>query len=104
MEVYYKNNLDSLFTVTMNHQKFGKIVNNCFVPFNYEIGQRSQDLEPIYFENGLIYISSKSLILKNKIIGDTGYPFITDSIFAHVDIDTQEDFDYATYILNTIQK
>ena len=102
LEVYYKNNLDSLFTVTRNHQKFGKIINNCFVPFNYEIGQRSQDLEPIYFENGLIYISSKTLILNNKIIGDTGYPFITDSIFAHIDIDTQEDFDYATYILNII--
>lgn len=101
LEVYYKNNLDSLFTVTRNHQKFGKIINSCFVPFNYEIGQRSQDLEPIYFENGLIYISSKSLILNNKIIDKNSFPFITDSLFSHVDIDTQEDFDYATYILNT---
>ena len=44
-EKYLSNNCDSLFSVSSNHHKLGKIVANKFIPFNYEIGQRSQDLE-----------------------------------------------------------
>ena len=46
-------------TITRNHQKFGKLIKVNFEPFNYKIGQRSQDLEPLYFENGLfVYYES----------------------------------------------
>jgi len=99
-DIYQNASSDSLFTVTRNHQKFGKIVNDTFVPFNYEIGQRSQDLEPLYFENGLFYISKAKLISEGTIISNNAIPFIVNHIFANVDIDTQEDFDYATYLLN----
>lgn len=105
-EVYQKGNYDSLFTVSRNHQKLGKIVANKFVPFNYAIGQRSQDLEPLYFENGLMYIAKALLILPldcarddGKIISENAYPFEVNSIFANVDIDTQEDLDYAEYLI-----
>jgi N-acylneuraminate cytidylyltransferase len=91
--------VDSLFTVSQNYHKLGKIINNIFQPFNYEIGQRSQDLKPLYFENGLLYITKAALILDNKIISDMAIPYITNHIFAKVDIDTQEDFDYAEYLL-----
>ena len=97
-EIFSKNSHDSLFTVTRNHQKFGKIVNNQFVPFNYEVGQRSQDLEPLYFENGLLYITKASLILQDIIISNEAFPLIVNHPFANVDIDTQEDFDYALYL------
>lgn len=97
--VFQNNNCDSLFTVTKNHQKFGKIVNEKFIPFNYEIGQRSQDLEPLYFENGLLYISKAKLILENIIISENAFPLQVNHPFATVDIDVQEDFDYAEYIL-----
>jgi CMP-N-acetylneuraminic acid synthetase len=97
-EVYIEKNADSLFTVSKNHQKLGKINNNCFDPFNYKIGQRSQDLEPLYFENGLLYICKSKLILEEKIISETAFPFVVNHIFANIDIDTQEDFDYAAYI------
>ena len=98
-QVYKSNNCDSLFTVTGNQQKFGKILNNKFVPFNYKIGQRSQDLEPIYFENGLLYISRAGSILKDAIITENAFPFEVDHPFSAIDIDTQEDFDYAEYLL-----
>jgi N-acylneuraminate cytidylyltransferase len=98
-EIYQKENYDSLFTVTRNHQKLGKILNNCFIPFNYEIGQRSQDLEHLYFENGLLYISKAKLIMRDKIISEKGYPFEVNHIFANVDIDTQEELDYAEYLI-----
>lgn len=100
----YENNCDSLFTVTRNHQKLGKIVGQKFIPFNYEIGQRSQDLEPLYFENGLLYISKSSLILQNKILGEKAYPLIVDHPFANVDIDTKEDFEYASFLVGNRQK
>lgn len=104
-EVYQKGNFDSLFTVTRNHQKFGKIIENKFQPFNYCIGQRSQDLEPLYFENGLLYITKASLILPldcaradSKIISDNAFPLEVNHIFASIDIDTPEDLEYAEYL------
>jgi CMP-N-acetylneuraminic acid synthetase len=97
-EIYQNGNYDSLFTVSRNHQKLGKIVENKFVSFNYNIGQRSQDLTPLFFENGLLYISKASLILKEIIISENAFPFEVNSIFANVDIDTEEDLVYANYL------
>ncbi|HSD13286.1 MAG TPA: acylneuraminate cytidylyltransferase family protein [Flavobacterium sp.] len=97
---YEEGKYDSLFTVTRNRQKLGKIITDKFVPFNYEIGQRSQDLEPLYFENGLLYISKASLIMKDTILSEDAFPMIVNHPFANVDIDTQEDFDFATYLFN----
>ena len=99
-EVYQKGNYESMFTVTRNHQKLGKIVSNRFIPFNYELGQRSQDLEPLFFENGLLYITKASLIFKEIIISENAFPFEVNSIFANVDIDTQDDLEYAEYLFN----
>lgn len=105
-EAYQNGNYDSLFTVSRNHQKLGKIVANKFVPFNYTIGQRSQDLEPLFFENGLLYISKAKLILPldfargdSKIISENAYPLEVNSFFDNVDIDTQEDLAYAEYLI-----
>jgi CMP-N-acetylneuraminic acid synthetase len=96
--IYQKNNCKSLFTVSRNHQKLGEIIDNKFIPFNYKIGQRSQDLEPLYFENGLLYITKASSILNDEIITQNAFPFIINHIFETIDIDTQEDFDYAEYL------
>lgn len=95
---FEKENKDSLFTVSRNHQKLGKIVEDKFQPFNYTFGQRSQDLDPLYFENGLLYITKVALILKDIIISENAFPFEVNHIFAHVDIDTPEDLDYARYL------
>ncbi|WP_418263869.1 cytidylyltransferase domain-containing protein [Flavobacterium faecale] len=98
-EIYQKEDRDSLFTVSRCHQKLGRIVNNQFIPFNYEIGQRSQDLELLYSENGLLYITKSKAILENEIITKRAFPLEVNHIFASIDIDTQEDFDYAQYVL-----
>ncbi len=99
-EVYQKGNYDSLFTVSRNHHKLGKIEENKFQPFNYTIGQRSQDLDPLYFENGLLYITKATLILQEIIISNNAYPFEVNSIFANVDIDTQNDLEYAQFLIS----
>lgn len=102
-EIFESNKCDSLFTVTPNYQKLGKIIDNRFVSFNYEIGQRSQDLEPLYFENGLLYITKANLIMENTIISQTAFPLEVNHPFANVDIDTQEDFEHAEYLLTRIK-
>jgi len=94
------NEYDSLFTVSENHQKFGKIIDSKFIPFNYSFGQRSQDLEPLFFENGLLYITHPDLIRNGQILGNRAFPMIVDHPFAKVDIDTIEDFKFAEFTLN----
>lgn len=100
---YEKGNYDSLMTVTRNYDKLGKINNNQFIPFNYKSGQRSQDLEPLYYENGLLYISKAALIFKEKIIGEKCLPFIVEHPFSKVDIDTKEDFVFAQFMLENYE-
>ncbi|NPA46087.1 MAG: acylneuraminate cytidylyltransferase family protein [Chlorobi bacterium] len=89
----------SLFTVTPIVKKLGKIRDHRFVPFNYRFGQRSQDMEPLYYENGMLYISHASMIREAKIMDDQSLAFIINHIFASVDIDTEEDWLYAEFIL-----
>ena len=97
---YIEQGADSLMTVSRNFQKFGKISDHRFVPYNYTLGQRSQDLEPLYFENGLLYISNAENIRQGKLLGENHIPLIVDHPYAHVDIDTAEDLAYAEFILN----
>lgn len=94
-----KGENDSLMTVNRDPRKLGKIINGKFVPWNYKFGMRSQDMEPLYYENGLLYITSKEQILKGRIMGDSMYPLVMDHIFGEVDIDNPEDMAYAEYVL-----
>ena len=99
MQIMETGKHDSLCTVTRCDKKLGKIVDNQFVPWNYRFGQRSQDLEPLYYENGLLYIIRKDLLLQGRIFGDTMYPLVVEHPFGEVDIDTKEDMAYAEYML-----
>lgn len=101
--IFQEQQVDSLFTVTRSHHKLGKIENHKFIPYNYEVGQRSQDLEPLYYENGLLYITKASVILNDEIITKDAFPLELNHPFANVDIDTQEDFDYAAYLVEKFQ-
>ena len=104
-DIYKYDNYNSLFTVTRNHQKLGNIKDDKFIPFNYTIGQRSQDLEPLYFENGLLYITKAKTIHEGNIITSEGFPYIVNHPYGNVDIDNQEDFNYAEYLfLKNIEK
>ena len=102
-EKYKSGALDSLFSVTRSYQKLGKIIESNFIPFNYEVGQRSQDLEPLFYENGLLYITKAALISKGTIISENSFPFEVDHVFAKVDIDTQDDLEYAEYLIEKLK-
>jgi N-acylneuraminate cytidylyltransferase len=47
----------------------------------------------------LLYITKAALILENRIISEKAFPYLVNHIFAKVDIDTQEDFDYAAFLI-----
>lgn len=102
--LYLNAEADSLFTVSRNYDKLGKIANHKFEPFNYAIGQRSQDLDPLFYENGLLYISKAALIRDNIIISENALPLEVNHVFSKIDIDTQEDFDYAEYLFKKLKK
>lgn len=99
IDIIEKGEYDSLMTVNRDPRKLGKIIDGKFTPWNYQFGMRSQDMDPLYYENGLLYITSKEQILNGKIMGDNMYPMIMDHIFGEVDIDTREDMAYAEYVL-----
>lgn len=90
---------DSLFAVTPSDRKLGKIIQNRFTPWNYTFGQRSQDMEPLYYENGLLYISHRELILRGYLLGENLYPQLINHIYGTLDIDTREDLLWAEYLL-----
>ena len=95
-----KHGADSLLSVSPNKRKLGTIDNHFFTPSSYHFGQRSQDLTPLFFENGLMYISAYDLALKGSILSETPLSFEMDHPFATVDIDTELDFHWAEFVLN----
>ena len=90
---------NSLATFSKSNNKIGLIKNNTFKPINYSPGQRSQDLEKSYFENGLLYITKCKSILSGEIITEDAYPLICYDIESTIDIDYPEDFIFAESLL-----
>ena len=98
LDLLQKKKTDSLITVSLNRHKLGKIKHSTFKPYTYEFGQRSQDLEPLYYENGLLYLCSYNLAKQGKLISDNPTAMIIDHPFASVDIDTELDWKWAELI------
>lgn len=97
LKIFYSKDVDSVMSVSKNHHKFGKIENELFKP-DYPPGQRSQDVDPRYNENGLLYITKPQQISQGKILGDTIYPMVVDDLFGGFDIDNQLDFDITEFV------
>jgi CMP-N-acetylneuraminic acid synthetase len=100
IEKFENSKRNSLATFSISKKKLGKIEDGVFKPVNYVPGQRSQDLENNYFENGLVYITKCDSILSGKVITDDVYPFICNNIESTIDIDYLEDFLLAEALLN----
>lgn len=100
MQVYHQSGRSSLATFSTLNKKFGAIESNHFIPRNYSPGQRMQDLEPLYFENGLLYISSSDLLLEqHQVIGDDVFPMVINHPYCMIDIDEPEDLLLAKYFI-----
>ncbi len=95
---------ESLIGVSPLIMKLGRISNNNFIPWNYVFGQRSQELEPLYYENGQIYISSKRLISSGIIVDEDAIPFVIDHPYSKIDIDTEDDLKEAEKVIKLNSK
>jgi CMP-N-acetylneuraminic acid synthetase len=91
---------DSVISVGLNKHKFGKINNGHYQALSYLTGSRSQDLEPLYYENGLIYLSKISVIEKKDVFGAKIKTILTDELSSLVDIDTEFDFKLGEQLMN----
>ena len=89
---------DSLLTVSLNEHKLGKIKHSAFKPYTYEFGQRSQDLEPLYYENGLLYVCSYELAKNGKLMSEYPTAMLIEHPHGSVDIDTELDWKWAELI------
>jgi N-acylneuraminate cytidylyltransferase len=103
LSIFKNQGCASLMTVTKNKKKLGKIKNSLFKTYNYQFGQRSQDLDPLFFENGLLYIISAKMIRKGEIMNENTFPMIIEHSYSIIDIDTKEDFELANYYFNKIK-
>ena len=85
-------------------KKFGKIKDHTFYPENYSFGQRSQDIEKRYYENGLLYIVNIELAKRGELFPADLFPYVVKSIHGTVDIDDKEDLEYTKIILEFLKK
>ncbi|MGJ8684499.1 MAG: cytidylyltransferase domain-containing protein [Nonlabens sp.] len=98
LELFNNSNASSFFTVSTLHDKLGTITDDNFKPANYKFGERSQDLNPLYYENGLLYITKSESILKGEIMTEDNIVQVIDHLVAQVDIDTLVDFEFAAFV------
>jgi N-acylneuraminate cytidylyltransferase len=91
--------LDSLITVSKTHNKYGIIKDGKYKTENYLPGQRSQDLNDRFFENGLLYLSKSEMILNyGTLFGESIGAYVMDDILSTIDIDTLEEFQIAEFL------
>ncbi len=83
---------DTVVSISPVPAKQGVLRDGVFVPA-YRPGTRSQELEPVYAENGLVYVSDAETVLA---MGDLFTPrlrgLVCEGVLAHGDIDTERDF------------
>src|SRR5690606_29229216 len=65
IEKFENANASALLTVGRNRHKLGRIENGAFITITYKPEQRSQDMEPLYFEDGVVYITKPELDRKS---------------------------------------
>ena len=59
----------------------------------YKVEERSQDLEPQFFENGLLYLTKPSVLLKEStVFGNDVKALEVNEPYASVDIDEDIHF------------
>lgn len=98
LNLFGTKTFDSVMSVSLNERKLGKVQSTEFFATSYTHGQRSQDLEQLYYENGLIYCSDPASVLSDNLFGNHIGVVVTDSHTA-VDIDYEYDLWYAELLI-----
>lgn len=56
-------------------------------------------MEIWYYENGLLYFTSKDKCLEGVVMTPNARPLIVDHIYGEIDIDTMDDFRKAEFFM-----
>lgn len=94
---FFKNR-NTIISVSKNKYKLGEIHEEIYKPLSYSLETRSQDLNPLFFENGLIYLSNPSNVIEGRLFGDVIESYITEEEYSFADIDNQFDFDLSEFL------
>ncbi len=98
VQLFRREQPDSVVAVTKSHHKLGPIENGRFLP-TYRPGMRSQDMAEQYYENGVIYVSRAEMVTRDEdLFGRAIAPLVIDSLYALGDIDTLLDFQVAEFL------
>ncbi len=90
--------VDSAITVSASPLKVGTLTDGVFTP-RYELETRSQDLTPLYAENGLLYVTRSRCVATGSVFGQRIAGVVVDHPFGMVDIDHEADLALAEALL-----
>jgi N-acylneuraminate cytidylyltransferase/CMP-N,N'-diacetyllegionaminic acid synthase len=101
--LFYEKKADSVISYTPEAHPISwhKYISEAltFEPiFDDKLANR-QSLKKSYYPNGSIYIFKKNLIQQNLYFSEKSFAYLMDRKYS-VDIDYQDDFDYATFLLS----
>lgn len=100
ISLFESNDRNSLATFSLLNRKYGRINNKFYIPLNYQPGQRHQDIDHEYYENGLLYITKCNAIKNDEILTKDVYPLVTNDIYSSIDIDELKDLYWAEFVIN----
>lgn len=103
IELFKAKNADSVVSYCQEHHPifWHKYVNEngqFAEVFNEGNIQNRQELKPTYYPNGAIYIFKTQLLKQGIYYTENSYAYLMDKKFS-VDIDTEEDFEFASYLI-----
>lgn len=94
---------DSLISISSRPLKLGRVADGVFTPANPPRTQ-SRDLPPVFYENGLFYLTKTDTLLENhSIYGDRIVAFETPRPFDEVDIDEAVDLQVGEAIFASVR-
>lgn len=94
---------DGLMTVSRRSLKLGKIIDGGFVP-DYAFGTQSRHLPPVFYENGLLYLTKTEVLLARRTLtGERVLALQTERPFDEVDIDEPVDLVVGEAILAAVR-
>ena len=107
--LFLGSNLSAVIGVspTHSHPKWTfRIKDGVLSPFlkEHELSTRSQDLEPVYIVNGSFYlVTGKDLRKYKSFFIKESIPLVINSKIESLDIDTEQDWEFAEYYLNKLE-
>lgn len=92
---------ESLLTVRPSTSNIGSLSDSCFVPFNPLAPRRRQDRTPHFIETSTLYCASVPYLYKNKSLVSKKWLAYIVSEEESIDINTNLDFSFAEFMLET---